>query len=71
MEIMYLLIPLSAGVVLAILAVFGWAINTGQFEDLEREGERILEDEREAVDAGQHPSKDARQQSPGPFTTLE
>jgi cbb3-type cytochrome oxidase maturation protein len=42
MEIMYLLIPLSAGVVLAILAVFGWAINTGQFEDLEREGERIL-----------------------------
>jgi cbb3-type cytochrome oxidase maturation protein len=29
--------------VLAILGVFGWALYRGQFEDLEREGERILE----------------------------
>ena len=31
--------------VLLILAVFGWAVNSGQLEDLSREGERILLDE--------------------------
>lgn len=43
MDILYLLIPLSAALVLIILALFGWAVHRGQFEDLEREGNRILE----------------------------
>ena len=42
MEILYLLIPLSAVLVLVIVAVFGWAVYRGQFEDLEHEAERIL-----------------------------
>jgi cbb3-type cytochrome oxidase maturation protein len=42
MEALYLLIPFSALLVLAILAVFAWALRGGQFDDLEREGERIL-----------------------------
>jgi cbb3-type cytochrome oxidase maturation protein len=53
MESLYLLIPLSAGLVLAILAVFGWALNGGQFEDLEGEGERILLDDAPRLDADQ------------------
>ncbi|MEY3294060.1 MAG: cytochrome oxidase maturation protein cbb3-type CcoS [Pseudomonadota bacterium] len=53
MESLYLLIPLSALIVLGIIAVFGWALNRGQFEDLEREGERILTDESGPLDAGQ------------------
>ncbi len=53
MESLYLLIPLSALIVLGIIAVFGWALNRGQFEDLEREGERILTDDAEPLDAGQ------------------
>ena len=53
MESLYLLIPLSALIVLGIIAVFGWALNRGQFDDLEREGERILTDDPEALDAGQ------------------
>ena len=32
-------------VVLAILAVLGWAVNSGQFEDIEQEGLRILQPE--------------------------
>jgi len=54
-EILWLLIPLSAVLVLAILAVFGWALHRGQFEDLEHEGERILLDDapRVGVDADQ------------------
>ena len=43
MDILYLLIPFSALLVLAILAVFAWALRSGQFDDLEREGERILD----------------------------
>ncbi len=53
MESLYLLIPLSVGLVLAILAVFGWAVGKGQFEDLEQEGERILRDESTSLDADQ------------------
>jgi cbb3-type cytochrome oxidase maturation protein len=53
MDILYLLIPLSAALVLLILGVFGWALHRGQFEDLEREGERILHDDAAAVDGDQ------------------
>jgi cbb3-type cytochrome oxidase maturation protein len=42
MDILYLLIPLSVLLVLALMGVFAWALNTRQFDDLEREGERIL-----------------------------
>ena len=53
MEILYLLIPLSTALVLLILGVFAWALHRGQFDDLEREGARILQDEPAAVDADQ------------------
>ena len=43
MEILYLLIPLSVVLALLIVGALGWAISRGQFEDLEREGERIFE----------------------------
>lgn len=45
MEIVYLLVPLSVGLALIILGIFAWATRSGQFDDLEREGLRILEDE--------------------------
>jgi cbb3-type cytochrome oxidase maturation protein len=64
MEILYLLIPLSAVLVLAILGVFGWALFRGQFEDLEGEGERILEIEQTAVDADQSSIPPRAEQSP-------
>lgn len=43
MDILYLLVPLSAVLVLGIIGVFGWALQRGQFDDLEREGGRIFE----------------------------
>ena len=46
MDILYLLVPLSVLVVLGLVAVFAWALFSDQFEDLAREGERILDDER-------------------------
>jgi cbb3-type cytochrome oxidase maturation protein len=45
MDILYLLIPLSAVLVLAIIGVFGWALHGGQFDDLEQHGELILLDD--------------------------
>ena len=53
MESLWVLIPLSAALVLLILAVFGWAVNRGQFEDLESEGQRILTDDSAPVDTDQ------------------
>lgn len=53
MEILYLLIPLSAVLVLLIIAVFGWALHRGQFDDLDREGERILAYDPPPLDSGQ------------------
>ena len=62
MESLYLLIPLSAGLVLVILAVLGWAVQRGQFEDLDGEGERILTDTPE-LDADQARKTDAQRES--------
>ena len=45
MDILYLLIPMSSVLVLGIVGVFAWALSRGQFDDVEREGERILIDE--------------------------
>lgn len=45
MDILYLLIPLSVALVFFILAGLWWAIDRGQFEDIEAEGERILRDD--------------------------
>lgn len=53
MDILYLLIPLSAALVLLVLALFGWALNAGQFDDLEHEGARILGQEPGAIDTDQ------------------
>jgi cbb3-type cytochrome oxidase maturation protein len=70
-DILYLLIPLSAALVLGILGVFAWALHAGQFDDLEQHGARILEpeetaSEETAVDAHQAPSPARTQESPCP-----
>ena len=42
MDVLYLLIPLSVLLVLGIMALFWWALQSGQFDNIERGGERIL-----------------------------
>lgn len=53
MDILYLLIPLSAVLVLVIVGVFGWAVHAGQFEDLEQEASTPLREEAGTLDEGQ------------------
>lgn len=45
MDILFLLVPLSVLLALAVMGVLAWAVWSGQFEDMEREGERILQDD--------------------------
>ncbi|MBR7791874.1 cbb3-type cytochrome oxidase assembly protein CcoS [Undibacterium sp. FT147W] len=44
MDILYLLIPVSLVAVFAIGALFWWAVNHRQFDELDQEGQRILDD---------------------------
>ena len=49
MESLYLLIPLSVLLVLGIAGLLVWAVMSGQFEDLDAEGRRILDDRDESA----------------------
>lgn len=51
MESLYLLLPMSVLLVLGLIGLFAWALHDGQFDDLEREGLRVLEDEEAAGEA--------------------
>ena len=42
MDILFLLVPLSVLLALAVIGVLGWAVWAGQFEDLDSEGGRIV-----------------------------
>lgn len=45
MDILFLLIPLSIVLALAILGALAWAVWRGQFEGIDAEGERILDED--------------------------
>lgn len=64
MDILYLLIPMSALLVLALLGVFGWALDRGQFDDLDDEGRRILQADDTALDQAQPFTGASPQESP-------
>jgi len=56
MESLYILIPLSLLLVAGIAVIFWWSLRSGQYEDMEGPGYRILmDDDRATPDA---PSKD-------------
>lgn len=45
MDILFLLVPLSVLLALGVVGVLAWAIWSGQFEELESEGQRIFQDD--------------------------
>jgi cbb3-type cytochrome oxidase maturation protein len=56
MDILFLLVPLSVILVFAIVGVFWWSLQNGQFDNLESPASDILDD----LDAASPPK-------PGPF----
>ncbi len=60
MESLYLLIPLSVALVLGIGGLLAWSVMSGQFDEMEHEGERILDEpERSAQDSASTPAQDS------------
>jgi len=53
MDILYLLIPMSAILMLGVLGVFAWALHGGQFDDLEQHGEQIVNAASDSLDTHQ------------------
>lgn len=51
MESLYLLIPVAIIFLVIAVRVLFWAVNSGQYDDLETEGHRILFDEPPAPKA--------------------
>jgi cbb3-type cytochrome oxidase maturation protein len=45
MDILFLLIPLSLLLVFAIIYAIWWAVDRGQFENIEKYGDEILHDD--------------------------
>jgi cbb3-type cytochrome oxidase maturation protein len=46
MDILFVLIPLSVLMAIVVLGGLWWAVYHGQFEDIEEEGNRILEQDQ-------------------------
>jgi cbb3-type cytochrome oxidase maturation protein len=44
MDILFILVPVSVALALAVIALLGWAVWAGQFEDVDKEASRILRD---------------------------
>ena len=44
MNIVFLLIPLGMGLLVAAVVALFWAVNSGQYDDLEDAGRAVLED---------------------------
>ncbi len=64
MEILYLLIPLSVVLVFLIGALFWWSLKSGQYEDLDGPGFRILTDDDRPVVADPTPAPDPEPPQP-------
>jgi cbb3-type cytochrome oxidase maturation protein len=58
MEVIYALIPGMLVIGLVAVAVLFWAARSGQFDDLEGDGQRILMDEDKAPDRRRFPDAD-------------
>lgn len=58
MESLYLLVPVVLLMLVAAVGVLFWAINNGQYDDLDKESRRILLDDEE-----QDQDQDCEQQS--------
>ena len=60
MDILFLLVPLSVLLALAVMGILAWAVWSGQFEELESEGQRIFQqDAIQGTEVAQKRSQDA------------
>lgn len=65
MDILYLLIPIALVFVTIAIRLFLWAVRSGQYDDLEMEGRRILFEEEPQQKPGDTNEKDEESGEPG------
>ncbi len=53
MEILYLLVPIALVFIFFALKILFWAINNGQYDDLDTEASKILFDEKPSAKQSQ------------------
>lgn len=56
MEILFVLIPVSLVLVMLALWAFVWSVHNEQYDDLDKEAERILFEQPDLGDQGEKPS---------------
>jgi len=57
MDILFLLVPVSVLLALGVMVLLAWSVWSGQFEDVEKEGQRIFQEGEKNAD----PADDADQ----------
>lgn len=50
MDILFLLIPLSVGLMFLVGLAFWWSVRSGQFDDMEGPAHRVLDDDDAPVE---------------------
>lgn len=63
MEILHLMVPIAIILVIIAIALFFWAVRTGQFDDLERQGYNILLDDE--TKQNKHKNKNKKSKAKG------
>ncbi|MFI2811535.1 MULTISPECIES: cbb3-type cytochrome oxidase assembly protein CcoS [Microbulbifer] len=61
MDSLYYLIPIAIVFVTVAVKLYFWAVNNGQYDDLETEGRRILFDDDDPLDPNRVPAEPDRQ----------
>lgn len=71
MDVLFTLIPLSVALVFAVIAILCWAVFSGQFDDVDAEAGRILEDDEGRAPANRSQAGAGRGASAAAQQTLD
>jgi cbb3-type cytochrome oxidase maturation protein len=71
MDIIYILVPLSLVLLSIAIAIFFWAVKSGQFDDMDSPAHRILFDDDDDLPRRSDTNKSADNQNAAPQASSE
>lgn len=71
MDIIYILVPLSLVLLSIAIAIFFWAVKSGQFDDMDSPAHRILFDDDDDLPLRSDTNKSADNQNAAPQASSE
>ncbi|SDU11255.1 cbb3-type cytochrome oxidase assembly protein CcoS [Halopseudomonas salegens] len=69
MTILYILVPIALLLVIIAVVVFNWAVNTGQYDDLEGPAHSILFDDDDPAHLAAQPEEQTAKEQPSSSQT--